>query len=528
LKIEKTKIERWIRDARAAGILRDDGFNSAAAASGEGKAAELLYAHSVKQKGTAVFALLKMPGVARSSAPCVWDRALGIFGKPESFPEFEGETVRLEGAGRALFAGLTQANAEALRRALPFTAPSPLADREITFGVGDRLGVAGAGHLRVMKRYRATPVLAQQSVRELDLTGRNYQQVLDASSWAVFQEGYEQPWGADGDHLKTEEWVRTAVGIGYTMITADVSDYIRKDFATADAVRIRDAYSSLAASYRRRIEKRYLRLEAVLDTGEKISFTEEVLARTALVYGEAIEHGQRLYRAGVEVKGEGSFDFELSVDETETPTTPEAHLFVALEAKEAGMKISSLAPRFVGEFQKGIDYIGDLKEFERTLATHAALARHLGYRISVHSGSDKFSAFPIVGELTRGRFHIKTAGTNWLEAVKIMAVAEPVLYRRLHQAALDRFGKATSYYHVTTNLDNVPPLKGLADSDLPGLFDNPDGRQLIHITYGELLRDPEIGGPFFEALDNHIEEYWQALDRHIGRHLQTLGVAAAE
>ncbi|MCK5008691.1 MAG: hypothetical protein KAR73_14960, partial [Spirochaetales bacterium] len=104
------------------------------------------------------------------------------------------------------------------------------------------------------------------------------------------------------------------------------------------------------------------------------------------------------------------------------------------------------------------------------------------------------------------------------------AVKEPELYRRLHRAALERFGKATSYYHVTTNLSNVPPLSEVSDAGLPGLFDNPDARQLIHITYGELLRDEELGPAFFEALHNHIEEYWQALDVHIGRHLETLGV----
>ena len=528
MNIERKAIELWSKEARRAGIIGPTGFDAAAAGAANDAAAQLLYTQSVKPKDGAVFVLLKMPGVSRKEPGFAWDRVLGIFGPSAAFAGFQGEVVEIEGGASALFAALTHANALSLRRALPFTAPSPLADREITFGVGDRLGVAGAGHLRVMKRYRAAPVLAQQSVRELDLTGRDYEQVLDASTWAVFQEGYEQPWGADGDHLKSEEWVRTALTIGYTMITADVSDYIRKEFDTADDARIAEAYAGLEEEYRRRIEERYLSLEMALDTGEKISFTKEALARTALVYGRAIEHGVRLYRAGVEVKGEGSFDFELSVDETETPTTAEAHLFVALEAGEAGMKISSLAPRFVGEFQKGIDYIGDLQEFERTFATHAALARKLGYRISVHSGSDKFSAFPVVGRLTRGCFHLKTAGTNWLEAVKIMAMEEPALYRRLHRAALDRFGKATSYYHVTTNLDNVPPLAELSDADLPGLFGNADSRQLIHITYGELLRDPEIGEPFFAALHEHIEEYWQALERHIGRHLEILGVGAAQ
>lgn len=525
MSIERKMIDNWIEAARAAGILGAAGFDAEAAAGN--KAEELLFPLSVKQRDGVVYALLKVPGFSAGAPVYARDRGLGIFASAEARDGFEGQEVAIGEGGKALIGTLSHANAEALRRALPFTAPSPLGDREITFGVGDRLGVAGPGHLRVMKRYQVCPVLAQQSVRELDLTGRNYEQVLDASTWAVFQEGYEQPWGADGDHLKTEEWVRTALRSGYTMITADVSDYIRKEFDGADAGRVSKAYAALDESYRRRIEEKYLRLKVELDTGEKISFPKEELARIALIYGQSIEHGLRLYKAGVEVRGEGAFDFELSVDETETPTTPAAHVFVALEAGELGMKITSLAPRFVGEFQKGIDYIGDLGEFERTFATHAALARKYGYRISVHSGSDKFSAFPFVGRLTRGRFHLKTAGTNWLEAVKILAEEDPAVYRTLHRAALDRFGTATSYYHVTTNLDNVPALDSLEDGQLPSLFDNPDSRQLIHITYGELLRDKEVGQLFFTALLGKLEAYWQALERHIGRHLDTLGVKAA-
>jgi hypothetical protein len=538
-------IEQWIAAAREAGILGVEGFDMEAA----GKAEGLLYPQSVKQKDRSTFALLKVPGASRSGPPFSWDRVLGIFASTEAPQGFQGEIVELaktprsakaktprsakaegppqrqaEGPGKALFGPLTHANAVALRRALPYTAPSPLADQQITFGAGDRLGAAGPGHLRAVRGYQVCPVLAQQSVRELDLTGRDYRQVLDASTWAVFQEGYEGPWGADGDHLKSEDWVRTALQIGFTMITADVSDYIRKEYAAKSDGQVLADYQRLEEGYRRRLEETYLPLKVDLDTGRTVCFSREVLARTALIYGGAIEHALRLYQAGVEVKGEGGFDFELSVDETETPTTPEAHVFVAMEAGQRGVKIGSLAPRFVGEFQKGIDYIGDLEEFERSFADHAALARKFGHRISVHSGSDKFSVFPAVGRLTGGRFHLKTAGTHWLEAMKIISMHEPALYRRLHGAALERFHKATAYYHVTTNLDNVPDLGGLADRQLPSLFDNPDSRQLIHITYGELLRDRELGAEFFEALHKHMEAYWQAVQKHTERHVKTLGV----
>ncbi|KKN55303.1 hypothetical protein LCGC14_0583470, partial [marine sediment metagenome] len=186
-------------------------------------------------------------------------------------------------------------------------------------------------------------------------------------------------------------------------------------------------------------------------------------------------------------KGEDAFDFELSVDESSAPTSPQAHLFIANEICEANIKVSSVAPRFVGEFQKAIDYIGDLDAFKRSFRTHAALARYFGYKISVHSGSDKFSVFPVIGELSRGRFHIKTSGTNWLEAVKVIARKDPGLYRELHRKALLTFDRATKYYHVTTNIKKVPDLSTLRDGQLPELFNNPDARQLIHITYGEIL-----------------------------------------
>jgi hypothetical protein len=517
--MDRRLIESWLERARAAGVVGENGLNFRGAASVQSR--ELLYPASVKRSGGATYALLRISEIRPEAGPPVtWGKALGLFGPTAAAGgTFEGQ--RLSGA---LIGPLSHANAEALRRELPFTAPSPLADRDVSFGLGDRLGLAGPGHIRTVRRFRASPVLAQQSVRELELTGRSYEEVLDASTWAVFQEGYEEPWGADGDHLKTEEWVRRALGIGFTMITADVSDYIRGEHAAAGEQELHRAYAALPEQYRRRIEEAYFSWSLQLDTGVKIRFSREDLQRVALVYREAIEHAGRLYRAGVEVRGEGGFDFELSVDETATPTTPEAHAFVAMEARAAGVRISSLAPRFGGEFQKGIDYIGELAELERTFAVHAALARALGYRISVHSGSDKFSAFPIVGRLTRGRFHIKTAGTNWLEAVQVIARREPALYRRLHAAALERFPAARKYYHVSTNLGNVPPLEKLKDSELPGLFENPDARQLIHITYGELLRDPGVGEAFFAALGRHLEEYWAALEAHIGRHFQTLGV----
>ena len=416
------------------------------------------------------------------------------------------------------------ANADRLRAVLPNAAPSPLTSRNATFGTGDRLGIAGPGHLAVFRRYAASPVLAQQSLRELTLTSRTYEEVLDASTWAVLREGWREPWGADGDHLKTEEWVRRALAIGYTMITADVSDFIRGEWAARSDAEALAQWQTLDAGLRRGLEERYLRSTTPLDTGEPVRFTPAELARTTLVYGEAVEHAARLYRACVAEKGEGRFDFELSIDETATPTTPQAHVYMAREASRRGVAVTSLAPRFVGEFQKGIDYIGDVRGFEASFAVHAALCRSLGHRISVHSGSDKFSVFPAIGRLSRGRFHVKTAGTSWLEALRVVAAVDPGLFRDLYAHARRTYDSARKLYLVTPDLARLPDAAGLPAAAASALLDDRDARQVLHITYGEMLAVAELKRRLFELLAGSADAYAAALERHIGRHLAALGV----
>ena len=169
-----------------------------------------------------------------------------------------GRRAPRRGPGVLHLCPTSHANAVRLREVLPETAPSPLASRDATFGTGDRLGLAGPGHLAVFRRYAASPVLAQQSLRELTLTSRTYEDVLDASTWAVFREGWREPWGADGDHLKTEEWVRKALAIGFTMITADVSDYIRGEWAARGDAEVLARWGQIDAGPRAGLEQRYL------------------------------------------------------------------------------------------------------------------------------------------------------------------------------------------------------------------------------------------------------------------------------
>ena len=219
----------------------------------------------------------------------------------------------------------------------------------------------------------------------------------------------------------------------------------------------------------------------------------------------------------------------MSVDETLTSTAPQAHFFVASELIQAGVDVASIAPRFCGEFQIGIDYIGDISQFEKEFKIHASIAEFFGYKISVHSGSDKFSVFPIVGKETKGIYHVKTAGTNWLEAIRIIALRAPELYRELHAFALDVLDEAKKYYHIGAKEDRIADINSLKDVELPDLMNKDDSRQVIHITYGLILQAKKEDGSLrfkdriYKVLHKYEDDYYDALYKHIGKHLKTLG-----
>jgi len=414
-----------------------------------------------------------------------------------------------------------------LNRYFPHTAPQAFGKQVATFGLGDRLGLASPGHIKTIRGRDIKPILAQQSIRELNLTGRDYKQVMDAASYAVIQEGYTGGFGADGDHLKLEQDIQMSLDLGFTMLTLDCSDHIRNDVEGMSEAELNAAYEALDEEVRKHYEDRFLDKTFTVG-GHSFTYDSASLKKNVLIYGEAIRYMLFIYDKYIK-HAPRAVDFEISIDETMTPTAPESHYFVARELYDKGVDIFSMAPRFCGEFQKGIDYIGDLAQFEKELALHAAIADHFGYKLSIHSGSDKFIVFPIIGKYTKGRFHVKTAGTNWLEAVRTVAKVNPGLYRRMHQYALEHFEEAKAYYHVTTDLSMIKPLDEVDDASLPDYMNENNARQLIHITYGLLLQaKDEEGRPlfkdeFYKTLIDQEEAYEQSLASHIGRHLDLLG-----
>jgi len=394
-----------------------------------------------------------------------------------------------------------------------------------SFGTGDRLGIATPAHLQAFKGKDIFPILAQQSVREMARTERNWQKVLDDTIWGCFEAGYEGPFGADADHVKEVKELKEAADCGFTMFTIDPSDFIRNDIERLSKQELEQLYNQISNG--EEIENLYLNKKYKIGKQELI-LDEESLKEIILTYSEALNHVVKCYKFLKDYKKE-KFDLEISVDETPTITSPLAHLFIVLELQRGGVDFQNLALHFLGDWQKGIEYIGNVGEFAREFSLHAILAKSIGgYKLSLHTGSDKFSVYPIFFQETNGLCHIKTAGTSWLEEVKVVAMKDPALYREIHRFALENFEKDRASYNLTTNLSRIPDIDTITDDELLNLFKQNDSRQLIHITYGSILRAKDDEGKYifkdriYKILFKYEEDHYRELSNHIRRHLELL------
>jgi len=391
-----------------------------------------------------------------------------------------------------------------LNRYFPWTAPRAFGANAATFGFGDRLGYANAAQVAVAARTQIKPVLAQQSLRELSLTGRKNSDVIDVAAWAVMREGYRGGYACDGDHLKTAEEIADALADGCSMITLDCSLVLHK--CDGDECALNAVFDAYPADKKSRLTADYLENDDVKALG--LSFSKPLLASLEAVYRDAVKLAADVYFNHLRNAGR-EIDFELSLDETESTTTPEAHYYVARELLNMGVRVTNMAPRFVGEFQKAIDYMGDLDELDSSVAVHARIADYFGHKLSLHSASEKFSALPIIAKHSGGRYHIKTSGTSWLEVVECIAKNAPTLYRKMHAIALEHINEAKKFYVVHCDLGKVPPLESVPDDRLADYLDygNPDSRQLMHITYGFILENADLKAEILDFLDKNRKLY---------------------
>ncbi len=473
-----------------------------------------VYVRSLQRHGAILF------GVCRDER----EKFLFAFSAKTQDLAFEGEVA--SGDPWLLLAPMTNDNALVLHELFPFTRPVSLRERPATFGTGDRLGLATAGHLRAARLFQVAPVLAQQSVRENSFTGRTYVDVVCDASWLVFQEGYEDGYGADGDHLKNFAAIDTALKARMPMITLDLTDVMRPEVARWSTEQIDAAFGELPGETQTRIEASYAGKTFDVGPGVQVEIEPVEARRCALMYGPALDFSKEV-NDYLRVKTGGAYDLEISVDETTTPTLPAHHLFIARELRFRDVLVNSLAPRFIGEFEKGIDYIGDVAEFERQFVVHCLIARTNGnYKISVHSGSDKFAVFPVVGRETGGRMHVKTAGTSWLVALHALALHDTDLYRKIHAEAVRTHAEALNHYHISADFAAVRPLDSTPDDRLADYLSDRNSRQMLHIAYGGILANAELRAELYASLHRLEEEHYQLLADHIGKHMELLGLSS--
>jgi tagaturonate epimerase len=377
-----------------------------------------------------------------------------------------------------------------------------------SFGFGDRLGLATPGHIQAVQGTGLAPIFAQQSVRENARTGRTPQQVMDDARFAVDTAGWDAPWGADADHLKTADDLAPFVKAGYTFFTIDPGSYVDNEADTDSVSILKDKVKGQNWS---EISDVYLHSNDYWEFG---NFETESLLRAVVKYGKAIQHTNVMYQRLCQIKD--NFDFEVSVDETEAPTTPLEHYFIANELTRSGVHFTSLAPRFIGRFEKGVDYIGDLAALDVEMAQHAAVTAHFGtYKLSLHSGSDKFSVYPLVVKHWGSRLHVKTAGTSYLEALRTLAVTEPELFERIWKLGLANYATDRVTYHVSADVEKVPN-----GTSLPSLLDDFHAREILHVTFGSALG--QFGKEIKAALVKHADVYNANLQKHFRKHLDLL------
>jgi len=213
-----------------------------------------------------------------------------------------------------------------------------------------------------------------------------------------------------------------------------------------------------------------------------------------------------------------SFDLELSVDESGIPTTPQAHVFVVEMLRSAGVEITSLAPCFPGSFQKGVDYKGNPEEFRESFKIHSEIARALGgYRLSLHSGSDKLSVYPLMKPYLP--FHVKTSGTTWLEGIFTLAEVDFSLFQKVLWIAKDSYPQDRLSYEVSASLSLCPTAEEIKKG-MPHVFDNLHLRQILHVTYGSVLK--ELKDAILSCLLQNEEVYYRRVSEHLKQHVEKL------
>ncbi len=369
-----------------------------------------------------------------------------------------------------------------------------------SFGIGDRFAHQAKAQLRACmllaeQGVEVTPVW-NKSHREHTIVGSEPGSVRAAAETAVRELDWNKPYHVDADHVRLETVDRFIESSDF--YTLDVADAIGQP-----------ADSQAVQAFVERHPELVGRLE-IPGIEEPFETTREDIERIAGKYLHAVQEAGRLYRHIAEGKGEGEFIAEVSMDETDTPQTPPELLVILAAIADERIPAQTIAPKFTGRFNKGVDYVGDVaqfeKEFNQDLAVIAYAIRQYdlpeNLKLSVHSGSDKFSIYePIRQALARtgAGIHVKTAGTTWLE--EVIGLAESggeglELAKEIYGKALDDVDALSAPYATVIDIDRskLPSKEEVQDwsseqfvaalrHDPRNPQFNPHLRQLLHVGF---------------------------------------------
>lgn len=360
-----------------------------------------------------------------------------------------------------------------------------------SIGIGDRFARQGKAQLRAMVLAAAdgidvTPVW-NKSHREHTITGTSPADVRAEADQAVKALGWTGAYHVDADHIGMKN---VDLFMAFSdFFTLDVADFTGKSADDGDIAAFADRHSRYAAEF---------------------GITAGRVEAIARKYLSAVKEAGRIFRHIENAKGKGNFITEVSMDETDRPQMPEELFFILAAIADEGIPAQTIAPKFTGRFNKGVDYAGDAgqfeKEFNADLAVIAAAIKEFGLpanlKLSIHSGSDKFSIYgPIRRALKKhdAGLHIKTAGTTWLEELIGLATAGGealAIAKEIYRAALGRFDELCRPYATVIDIDRsrlpsadvVDEWSGTAYAaalrhDPACEAYNPDFRQLLHVGY---------------------------------------------
>lgn len=371
---------------------------------------------------------------------------------------------------------------------------------KFSIGVGDRFAHQAKAQLRACmlaagEGAEVIPVW-NKSYREHLIIGSEPNSVRTAADAAVKELGWTKPYHVDADHIRLGTVDHFLVSSDF--YTIDVADSIGKP-AASEAVKVFvDNHADLVGKI------------AIPGIEAPFQTTRQNVERIAGKYLAAVQEAGQIYRRIAQAKGEGRFITEVSMDETDSPQTPPELLVILAAIAAEGIPVQTIAPKFTGRFNKGVDYVGDLAQFEKEFQDDlAVLAFAIGkyglpdnLKLSVHSGSDKFSLYaPIRRCLARSGagLHIKTAGTTWLEEVIGLAEAGGEgleLAKEIYSKALEKQEALCAPYAAVIDIDagKLPSAQTVNawssqqfvaalrhDQSCPAF--NPHLRQLIHVGY---------------------------------------------